>query len=206
MLKIGLTGGIGSGKTTVSNLFAKFNKPSQEFVSILDTDIIAREIVEKGKPAYIKILKIFGNHILNKDASLNRAALRKIIFNNPDLKKQLEDITHPAIQAEVQKAVSQLYSKYCIIVIPLLFETKSNYQLDRILVVDCDKETQIKRASLRDQISENDVELVLKSQVSREYRLKHADDVISNNDISDNLISQVEELHHLYLNLSKTDK
>lgn len=205
MLKIGLTGGIGSGKTTVSNLFAELNQ-NENLVSIIDTDVIARQIVEKEKPAYSRILGVFGKTVLNNDASINRAALRKIIFDNPELKKQLEDITHPAIQSEVKSAISKLTSKYCIIVIPLLFETNSNYQLDRILVVDCDKDSQIKRASKRDHVSEDEVNLILKSQVSREFRLNHADDIIINNDNPEKLVSQVEKLHNLYLNLAKTAK
>ena len=205
MLKIGLTGGIGSGKTTVSNLFAKFNL-TEELVSILDTDVIARQIVEKGQAAYTKILNIFGNTILNDDASINRANLRKIIFNNSVLKSKLEEITHPVIQLEVQNTISQLSSKYCIIVIPLLFETNSNYQLDRVLVVDCDQEVQIQRASQRDHVSKDDVKLIMQSQVSREYRLQHADDIILNNGNIEKLKNQVDDLHHLYLNLLKADK
>jgi len=205
MLLIGLTGGIGSGKTTVSNLFASLNQ-NENIVSIIDTDIIARKIVEKSKPVYMKILEIFGEAILNNDGTINRSSLRKIIFSNPLLKKQLEGITHPAIQAEVQKAISQSSAKYGVIVIPLLFETSSNYSLDRVLVVDCEEENQIKRASQRDQISYDDVKLILESQVTREYRLKHADDVISNNGNPEILKQQVEKLHHLYLNLAKTAK
>jgi len=205
MLIIGLTGGIGCGKTTVSNLFTQFNQ-HEELVSIIDTDVIARQIVEKGKTAYSKILDVFGRTVLNDDDSLDRAALRKIIFDNSDLKKQLEGITHPAIQTEVKSAISKLTSKYCIIVIPLLFETSSNYQLDRVLVVDCDKNYQIKRASQRDQVPEEDVNLILNSQVSREFRLNHADDIILNNENPEKLISQVEKLHNLYLNLAKPAK
>lgn len=205
MLIIGLTGGIGSGKTTVSNLFTQFNQ-HEELVSVIDTDVIARQIVEKGKPAYSQILDVFGKTVLNDDDSLNRAALRKIIFDDPELKKQLEDITHPAIQVEVKNVLAKLTSKYCIIVIPLLFETSSNYKLDRVLVVDCDKNSQIKRASQRDQVSEEDVSLILKSQVSREFRLKNADDIILNNDNPEKLVNQVEKLHNLYLNLAKTAK
>jgi len=206
MLKIGLTGGIGSGKTTVSDLFKKLNTSSTETVAILDTDIIAREVVEKGKPAYTKIVALFGNKIINEDASINRSQLRNIIFKYPDLKKQLEEITHPAIQAEVETALSQISSKYCIIVIPLLFETNSNYPIDRILVIDCDKTTQIKRASKRDHVSETEIEKILDTQVSREYRLNHADDVIYNDDNPEKLISQVENLHNNYINLAKSYK
>ena len=206
MLKIGLTGGIGSGKTTVSDLFNQLNKSSTQVVTILDTDVIARHIVEKGEPAYTKIVTLFGNNILNEDASINRSQLRNIIFKYPDLKKQLEEITHPAIQAEVETALSQISSKYCLIVIPLLFETKSNYPLDRILVIDCDKDTQIKRAAKRDQVTEAEIGLILETQVSRQYRLDRADDVIFNDGNHEKLISQVEKLHNRYLDLSKSYK
>ena len=206
MLKIGLTGGIGSGKTTVSDLFKQLSTSSTESVAILDTDVIARQVVEKGEPVYMKIVALFGNKILNEDASINRSQLRNIIFKDPDLKKKLEEITHPAIQAEVETAVSQISSKYCIIVIPLLFETNSRYPLDRILVVDCDKDTQIKRASERDHVTEAEIEQVIDAQVSREYRLKHADDVIYNNGDPEKLISQVENLHNNYINLAKSYK
>ncbi len=203
MLKIGLTGGIGSGKTTVSNLFTKLDNNK---VAIVDTDIIARQIVEVDKPAYKEIIKIFGKGILNKDASINRKTLRNIIFNSPELKQQLEDITHPRIQAEVNRKISKLKAQYCIIVIPLLFETKSDYAIDRILVVDCDTTTQIKRTTLRDQTTAQDVENIIKVQQSREYRLKQADDIINNNNDLEQLKQQVQQLHSFYLKLAKEYK
>ncbi len=205
MLKIGLTGGIGSGKTTVSNLFTKLDNNKNK-VAIVDTDIIARQIVEVDKPAYKEIIKIFGKGILNKDASINRKILRNIIFNSPELKQQLEDITHPRIQAEVNRKISKLKAQYCIIVIPLLFETKSDYAIDRILVVDCDTTTQIKRTTLRDQTTAQDVENIIKVQQSREYRLKQADDIINNNNDLEQLKQQVQQLHSFYLKLAKEYK
>ncbi len=203
MLKIGLTGGVGSGKTTVSDLFAKFNK-SENLVSIVDTDIVARQIVEVGKPTYNLIVDAFGHSILNNDLSINRAALRKIIFTDPESRSLLESITHPAIQAEVADILTKLNSKYCIIVIPLLFETKSDYQLDRVLVIDSDKNLQIERTTLRDRVSAEDVDLIIRSQVTREYRLKHADDVIINKGSIDELLPQIAKLHHIYLNTAHT--
>ncbi len=205
MLKIGLTGGIGSGKTTVSDLFTQLDNNKNK-VAIIDTDIIARQIVEVGKPAYKEIIKIFGKGILNKDASINRKALRNIIFDDPDLKQQLEDITHPRIQAEVNREISRLNAQYCIIVIPLLFETKSDYALDRILVIDCDTATQIKRTAQRDQVTEQDVAHIINLQQSREYRLKHADDIINNNNHIEQLKQQVQNLHVFYLKLANKYK
>lgn len=205
MLKIGLTGGVGSGKTTVSNLFAKLNSP-ENTLAIIDTDIIAREIVEAGKPAYQAIVDVFGRAILNDDLTINRVALRKIIFSEPDLKSKLESITHPAIQTEVTNALSGLNVKYCIIVIPLLFETKSDYKLDRILVIDSDKNLQIERTVQRDNVLPDDVNRMIQSQTSRDYRLQHADDIITNNGRPEALLPQVEALHHLYLKLANIPK
>jgi len=201
MLKIGLTGGIGSGKTTVSNLFAKLNQPNNS-LSIIDTDIIARHIVEVNKPAYKKIIATFGNSVLHEDLTINRAALRKMIFENITAKRQLEAITHPAIQKEVNQIISNLKKKYCIIVIPLLFETKSDYQLDRVLVVDSNENTQIERTIQRDNILADEVKLIIKSQLDRENRLQQADDIIVNNGDLEDLALQVEKLHHLYLKLN----
>jgi len=201
MLKIGLTGGIGSGKTTVGNLFANLNQPNN-LLSIIDTDIIARQIVEVNKPTYKKIVDTFGASILHEDLTINRAALRKLIFENITAKRQLEAITHPAIQKEVHQILSKLTTKYCIIVIPLLFETKSDYQLDRILVVDSDENIQIERTIQRDKVLAEDVKLIMKSQLDRETRLKQANDIIVNNGDLDDLSSQVEKLHYLYLKLN----
>lgn len=205
MLKIGLTGGIGSGKTTISNLFAQLNE-SENLVSIIDTDIVAREIVAVATPTYNAIVDSFGGSILNADLTINRSTLRKIIFSDSKSKRQLESLTHPAIQATVFNKISKLSSKYCIIVIPLLFETQSDYKLDRVLVVDSEKEQQIERTRQRDLALPEDVELIIKSQVSREYRLKHADDVIINNRSQQSLLPQVEKLHHLYLKLANAPK
>lgn len=204
MLRVGLTGGIGSGKTTVSDLFAKLDNHENK-VAIIDTDIIARQIAATGKPAYTKIIELFGKGILNNDASINRKALRNIIFNDLNLKQQLEDITHPEIQAQVNIEISQLNTQYCIIVIPLLFETKSDYSLDRILVIDCDIDTQIKRTAQRDKVTAQEVERIIKLQRSPEYRLKYADDVIKNDNDIEHLKHQVQRLHSFYLKLSEAD-
>ncbi|MBN4080715.1 dephospho-CoA kinase [Beggiatoa alba] len=203
MLKIGLTGGISSGKTTVSHFFTEHDQTEHQ-VSIIDTDTIARQVVEVGKPAYSEIVNEFGKRILNNDASIQRKILRQIVFENPDLRKKLEAITHPAIQTQVNIELSKLRSQYCIIVIPLLFEAKSSYDLNRILVIDCDKDIQIKRTMQRDRVSSAEVALIMQSQISQAQRLKFADDIIKNNGNFEDLREQVAKLHTHYLKLAKT--
>ena len=205
MLVIALTGGIGCGKTTVSEIFKKKGVP------VIDTDIIAREIVESDKPAYIEIRKIFGDKILDEQHNINRQLLRKLIFSSPEKRKQLENILHPLIWNEVISLLSSLQSNsnktpYCIVVVPLLFETKSSQKklitFDRILVIDSPESLQIQRTMQRDNCDEKQVEKILASQVSRQTRLQSADDVILNNAKLDSLKKDVEKLHQFYLELS----
>ncbi|MCK5385896.1 MAG: dephospho-CoA kinase [Gammaproteobacteria bacterium] len=200
MLVIALTGGIGSGKTTVSEIFKSKNIP------IIDTDIIARQIVEQDKPAYIEIIKIFGKEILNTDNSINRQALRKLIFSSTDKRLQLESILHPVIWQEVKSQLSSLTSPYCIIVVPLLFENLTKItavKFDRVLVIDTEEEMQIKRSQKRDNSDIEVIKNIMKSQVSRQVRIDEANDIILNTDNLDSLNKQVEKLHQQYLKLSK---
>jgi len=201
MLKIGLTGGIGAGKTTVSDLFAELD-PSKKLLAIIDTDIIARQVVELNKPTYHKIVKEFGEPILNDDKTINRTALAEIIFSDSQAKKTLESITHPAIEAAVKSEIAKLEVNYCIIVIPLLFETKSNYQLDRILLIEADKDKRVKRTIKRDGSSQEKVALIMQSQMPVEKKRQHANDIIQNNGNREALKEQVLKLHQLYLNLA----
>ena len=200
MLVIALTGGIGSGKTTVSEIFKSKNIP------IIDTDIIARQIVEQDKPAYIEIIKIFGKEILNTDNSINRQALRKLIFSSTEKRLQLESILHPVIWQEVKSQLSSLTSPYCIIVVPLLFENLTKItavKFDRVLVIDTEEEMQIKRSQKRDNSDIEVIKNIMKSQVSRQVRIDEANDIILNTDNLDSLNKQVEKLHQQYLKLSK---
>lgn len=200
MLIIALTGGIGSGKTTVSEIFKSKNIP------VIDTDIIARQIVEPDKPAYIEIIKIFGKEILNNDNSINRQALRKLIFSSTEKRLQLERILHPVIWQEVKSQLSSLTSPYCIIVVPLLFENLTKItavKFDRILVIDAEEEIQIKRSQKRDNSDIEMIKNIMKSQVSRQTRIDAADDIILNTDNLDSLNKQVVKLHQLYIKLSK---
>lgn len=193
MLKIGLTGGIGSGKSTITTLFSQFNIP------IIDADIIAHQLVEPGKPALSLLQQAFGDDIINQDNSLNRTHLREIIYSDKDKKVQLESILHPLIFQKMQSECDQQNSPYTILSIPLLIETKMTSFVDRILVVDCTKEIQIERVKQRDQLSTKRILSIISSQVSRETRLSFADDVIDNSHSTSQLVDQVKNLHHQYL-------
>lgn len=194
MLKIGLTGGIGSGKSTIANLFNDlYNIP------IIDADIIAHQLVEPKQPALISIQKTFGASVINQDGSLNRNTLREIIFADNDKKKQLEDILHPLIFEQMQSELNQQTSAYSILCIPLLMETNKTSFVDRTLVIDCPVETQIERVTSRDQLSTEQIMSIISSQVSREYRLSHANDIIDNSNSTSELAEQVKKLHNQYI-------
>jgi dephospho-CoA kinase len=196
MLKIGLTGGIGSGKTTISNLFAELGVP------VIDMDIIARQLVMPGQAALQEIIATFGNGIRSKSGELDRNKLRKLIFADERKRKQLEAILHPRIRQTVDKRLSELTYPYCIIVIPLLFETGRQDTIDRILVIDTSVEDQIKRTMDRDDVDQEQVKRIISSQVDRQTRLNHADDIIHNTDDISSLSSQVSALHKKYLELA----
>lgn len=195
MLVIGLTGGIGSGKSTVATLF------KNQGVPIIDTDDIARDVVQPEKPAWKKIIAEWGSTILLPTQQLNRSEIKKIIFSDPNKKKWLEALLHPFIRAEVKQQIESLSSSYCIVVIPLLVETQPNPLIDRILVVDASEEQQMHRTQIRDHLSLDEVNAILKTQVSRADRLKAADDVIHNEEDLENLLEQVKKLHGFYLSL-----
>lgn len=205
MLLIALTGGIGSGKTTVSDIFKSKNIP------VIDTDIIARQIVEKDKPAYNEIIKLYGKEILNDDKTINRQTLRDIIFSSEKKRLQLENILHPVIWHEVNQQLKIIKEKstipaYCIIVVPLLFENLEkiiNITFDRILVIDVEEEVQISRAKKRDGCNDITVKNIMDNQVSRQVRVDAADDVILNSKDINALKIEVENLNNKYIELSK---
>ncbi|MGZ5622257.1 MAG: dephospho-CoA kinase [Methylobacter sp.] len=196
MLKVGLTGGIGCGKSTVAKIFADLNIP------VLDADEIAHRLVERGQPALAQIQQEFGKAILNPDGSLNRQHLREIVFSDLKQKQKLESILHPLVYKTIQAELEQLASPYCIISIPLLFETNMTHLVDRILVIDCPVETQIERVKTRDNLTVERIQSIIDNQVSRAYRKANAEDLIDNSTTDYRLAEQVKKLHNLYLSLS----
>lgn len=199
MLVIALTGGIGSGKTTVSNIFKSHDVP------VIDTDIIARELVETGKPAYTQIVNTFGEKILTKNNEIDRQALRNIIFSSKAKRLQLEKILHPLIWNEVRTQISLFDAPYCIVVVPLLLENSSNLKevsFNRILVIDIEESIQIERVINRDKSEASIIKNIINSQISRQSRLDAADDILVNENGIDSLRKKVELLHKQYLELS----
>ncbi len=194
---IGLTGGIASGKTTVANLF------NEHFdIDIVDADVVAREVVEVGTPGLAAIVDKFGEQILDKRGTLNRGVLREIIFSDPELKLWLNGLLHPMIRQAMIEQLTQTRSPYALLVVPLMVENDLQSLVNRLLVVDVEKETQIKRTIDRDDVSRSQVESILNSQASRQDRLACADDVIKNNTENEKLLPQITELHKKYLAMS----
>ncbi|HDS1153247.1 TPA: dephospho-CoA kinase [Pluralibacter gergoviae] len=193
---VALTGGIGSGKSTVANAFAARG------VNVIDADIIAREVVEPGTPALGAIVKHFGPQMLLADGSLDRRRLREKIFSQPEEKQWLNALLHPQIQQETQRRMRQATSAYVLWVVPLLVENKLWTRADRVLVVDVSKETQLARTVARDGVSRQHAENILAAQATREARLAVADDVIDNNGSPDTLAGDVARLHQRYLTLA----
>lgn len=195
---VALTGGIGSGKTTIANAFAAFG------IEIIDADIIAREVVEPGTPALQAIAHRYGDQILNPDGSLFRARLREVIFRSPDEKSWLNQLLHPLIHARTRQLRTQAASPYVLWVVPLLVENGLQKLADRVLVVDVDEETQIARTLKRDGISPEQAKNILAAQAMRQQRLAVADDVIDNSGAPDAALPYVAELHQRYLALAAT--
>jgi len=194
---IGLTGGIGSGKTVASDHFATLGVP------IIDTDIIAREIVEPGKPALSELANAFGQTILTDNGALDRAALRELAFTNSENKNKLDAITHPAIRVETFLQIQRANYPFCIVVIPLLSDDSAFSELlDRICVVTADHNTKVERVKQRSKLSSDEVERIMQTQLTDEQRLAFADDVIENNGTIKDAQFEVEKLHQLYLDLS----
>lgn len=196
MLKIGLTGGIGSGKSTVAHYFSDYGVP------VIDTDQLARELVLPGSPTLQLIVDTLGGWVLDEQGGLDREALRDRVFREPAMRKELEGILHPAIAAELLQRLSRLQSPYCVIVIPLLLESGWQRYVDQILVVDLPEKLQIERATRRDNSDKGSIARIMASQCDRAERLAAADDVIDNSHGADTLPSQVERLHDKYLELA----
>lgn len=190
-----LTGGIASGKTAVSDGFRRLGVP------VIDTDVIARQLVEPGQPALARIAEIFGPGILDSTGELDRKKMREAIFSDHEKKAQLEQVLHPLIGEEVLKRLEQLSAPYCILVVPLYAESGSYRWVDRVLLVDVSEEQQIRRVMLRDDISKEQAEAILDAQASRAERAALADDVIDNSGTLDELEDSIETLHKKYSSL-----
>ena len=192
--KIGLTGGIASGKTTVSDCFKKLG------TQVIDADIISHEVTEPSGPAFEEILSEFGSEILDEKGLINRKKMRAIIFNDPSQKKILENIIHPKVRDEMFQRINKSDDHYLIVSVPLLVETGMHQIMDRNLLVDCSEDTQIERLMHRDKITLNEAKAILKNQASRSDRKKIADDLIvnENNVTLIELENEVLELHKYY--------
>jgi dephospho-CoA kinase len=193
MLTIGLTGGVGCGKSTIADLFQRQNVP------VIDADIIARDLVAPDSRILRDIVAAFGEGILLPDGQLNRRKLRRIAFEQPENRRRLENILHPAMRSEILARKDMPSTPYCLVVIPLLVESGMIDLVDRVLVVDCDEAQQIARVTARDSCTADEVRAIIASQASRDTRLAAADDVILNTGDIGHVTLEVARLHQQYL-------
>jgi dephospho-CoA kinase len=194
---VGISGGIGSGKTTVTDLFATFG------VEVIDADVIARDVVEPGTPALQEIVAKFGELVLDQSGFLDRAKLRSIVFADVETKNWLNQLLHPAIRQQMLLQTQQAKSDYCLLSVPLLVENKLYEQVDRVVIVDVDEHVQIQRTLLRDKTNEQQIRAIMSAQATRQQRLAVADDIIDNNGLAGDLAKQVTQLHKSYLQFAR---
>jgi dephospho-CoA kinase len=194
--RVALTGGIASGKSTVADLFAALGVP------VIDTDVIAREVVEPGRPALTQVIETFGSEVLGSDGRLDRRRLRERIFADPDAKRRLEAILHPAIRVEMERLSRAADGPYQVLVIPLLTEGKRRDHVDRVLLVDVPEKLQIQRLVSRDGVSQEQAQASLNAQATRAERLAMADDIVRNTGRPEDLRENIEALHERYLQLA----
>lgn len=190
---LGLTGGIGSGKSAASQWF------EQHGIVVVDADVVAREIVEVGQPALLQIQQAFGDWVLQKDGTLNRRALREHIFQSNDARRILESITHPAIRQSIIQQLQDAQSPYVILVSPLLFETNQHELTDHTLLIDASIELQIQRAAQRDGQNIEQIHRIIAAQMSREQKQQLADDIVLNDGHLEHLYAHLQPLHEQYL-------
>lgn len=200
MLKIGLTGGIACGKTTITKEFSKLGAP------VIDADIITRELMRPDTELSKKIIEHFGTTILDKNGELNRTKLGDIVFNDATEKKWLESLIHPAVRQVMTDKIKNINYPYCILAIPLLVETLPNPLVDRILVIDCNDKLQLQRLQTRDNLNKEQAQNIISQQSSRQARLKLANDVIDNDSDLKTMAIKVNHLHKYYLELAKQQK
>lgn len=197
-LVIGVTGGIGSGKSTVCALFAELGVP------FIDTDEVAREVVLPGSDGLAAVVAEFGSGVLQPDGQLDRAALRQIVFADPTLRRKLEGLLHPRIRARVRARIDALDAPYCLVGIPLLADRASQGYLDRVLVVECPEELQITRVMARDNLKREEVVTIMATQPSRTQRLSLADEIIENVGDLPAIRGEVGRLHRHYLEIARS--
>ena len=198
MYVVGLTGGIGSGKTAASDYLHSLG------IDVVDADIVARDVVAIGQPALAQIAQHFGTAVLLADGSLNRSALRTIVFNNADERKVLETITHPAIRQEILQQLTASVSPYTLLVSPLLFESGQYQFAHRNLVIDASEDLQRQRAALRDGVSSEQINRIMAAQLTRTERNRRADDIVINHGDLNDLYQQLHAVHQQYLQLCQT--
>lgn len=194
---VGLTGGIGSGKSAVSALFEK------KSIIVVDADQVARQVVEPGTVALTQIADHFGSHILDQDGKLLRAKLRDIIFSNAQEKNWLEQLLHPIMNKDIRRQLTNANSQYAMLSSALLLETHQHQLVTRILVVDCSEELQMQRAMRRDNNNPELIKAIMSAQISRQERCARANDIIQNHGKIEELSDQVDKYHQLYLELSE---
>ncbi|MEH6671169.1 dephospho-CoA kinase [Halopseudomonas sp.] len=195
---IGLTGGIGSGKSAVSLRFAV-----RHGIHVVDADLKSRVVVEPGRPALQAIVDRFGDAVVQSSGELDRAALRERVFRDPQERLWLEGLLHPLIREEIVIDLASATSPYALLVSPLLVESGQHRMTDRVLVVDVSEETQLMRTALRDNVPQQQIKAIMQAQASREERLKHAHDIVSNDQDLAALHKQVDALHQQYLKLAR---
>ena len=194
---IGLTGGIGSGKSAAANFF------QNQGVTVIDADDLAREAIEINTPGYKSIVDYFGSRIIGANGLIDRASLRKEVFDDDEKKKVLESIIHPLVRDLMTERITMAQSSYSIVMVPLIFETNSTSSYNRILVIDCDPSLQLERATARDNNSKDQIQKIIDTQCSREERLSIANDVIPNNDSLNDLKTRSLIMHKFYLDLTQ---
>ena len=195
-LVISLTGGIGSGKSAVSRCFEKLG------ITVVDADVAARVVVEPGQPALVQIAEHFGSGVIDANGGLDRAALRRIVFEDPEQRRWLESVLHPRIAIEIFRGLREATSPYAILASPLLLEAKQDTLAHRVLVVDVSEDTQVARTMQRDNNSAEQVRAIIAAQIGRAERLARADDVIENNGSLEDLEPKVLALHRRYLEIA----
>ncbi len=200
MLRIGLTGGIGSGKSSAAAMFARRGVP------VIDADEIAKQLVAPGQPAYERIIQRFGKEFVDADGFIDRGRLRRHVFDDPASRRELEAILHPRVRRQIQRQLRALRAPYCVIVIPLIFEANQQDLVDRILVIDAAEDTQVQRVAARSSLADDEIRKIIAAQIGRNVRLRQAHDVITNEGELEQLEERVNAFHTRYLDLAREQR